>query len=174
MVRFFMNQTLPSEHQTSFALWNKNFDLLCINWISMIFLKCIIFTWKKNADKSINPVKKFEKVSMPNLISAQHMRPVRELLKKWLSSLDFFAVHCCKVVTITLSCIFQRLKYWFYPFTYLYFSHKEWRKTFRGQEKHFCGKIFLIQLQSGYWISTVGGRFLAKIEHPPRKLLYCE
>ena len=37
---------------------------------------------KKNADKSINPVKKFEKVSMPNLISAQHMRPVRELLKK--------------------------------------------------------------------------------------------
>ena len=83
---------------------------------------------KKNADKSINPVKKFEKVSMPNLISAQHMRPVRELLKKWLSSLDFFAVHCCKVVTITLSCIFQRLKYWFYPFTYLSFSHKEWRR----------------------------------------------
>ena len=37
---------------------------------------------EKNVDKSINPVKKFEKVSMPNLISAQHMRPDRELLKK--------------------------------------------------------------------------------------------
>ena len=74
---------------------------------------------------------------MPNLISAQHMRPVRELLKKWLSSLDFFAVHCCKVVTITLSCIFQRLKYWFYPFTYLYFSHKEWRKDFPRTRETF-------------------------------------
>ena len=114
--------------QTSFALWNKICDLLCTNWISMIFLMRFLHLKKKIADKSINPAKKFEKVSMPNLISAQHMRPVRELLKKWLSSLDFFAVHCCKVVTITLSCIFQRPKYWFYPFTYLSFSHKEWRR----------------------------------------------